>query len=355
MSLRRILILLQKELVYGSRNFIFLMALGLPIVFTLLVNLIFGTFFSGKSRLGVVDQGRSELVPLAQADQSLILRTYASVGEMEDAAALGAIDMGIYLPEGIDSQLRANETARITVYVWGESSMRSRIILGSALVSMMRKIAGQEPPVEIVETVLGAGVEIPWEKRLLPLMVLMSILIAGTMVPATSLVNEKTKRTLSAIGVSPATLWEIFTAKGLFGVLVSLFTGIMILFLNQAFGTQPTLLVGVLLLGSIFSSGIGVILGALVKDITTLMTVVKSMGIFLYTPGIIYIFPEIPQWIGRLFPTYYIIQPVLDITQENASFADVAPEIGVLIGLILLSIVIISILAGRTRETQAAA
>jgi ABC-2 type transport system permease protein len=355
MSVKRIMILLRKELFYGSRNFIFMMALGLPIVFTLLVNLIFGTFFTGQSRLGIVDQGSSGLVSLAQDDPALILRTYDTVGEMEDAASLGAIDMGIILPGEFDNHLRTDEAIRITVYVWGESPLRNRIILGSALVSMMRQIAGQEPPVEIVETVLGTGFDIPWEKRLLPLMVLMSIMLAGSMVPATSLVNEKTKRTISALGVSPATLGDIFVAKGLLGVLLSLFTGIMILLLNQAFGGQPGLLVGVLLLGAIFSSSIGVILGALVKDITTLMTVVKSIGILLYTPGIIYIFPEIPQWIARLFPTYYVIQPVLEISQENARFTDIAPEIGILFGLILLSLVIVSILAASTRETQAAA
>ncbi len=355
MNLRRIIILLRKELLYGSRNFIFIMALVLPIVFTLLVNLIFGTFFSGRSRLGVVDEGNSELVTLAQDNEALIFRVYATVEEMQDAATLGAVDMGIYLPAGFDNQLRQSEQAEITVYVWGESQMRNRIILGSALVSMMRQIAGHEPPVEIVETVLGTGVDIPWEKRLLPLMVLMSVMIAGTMVPATSMVNEKARRTMSALGVSPATLGEIFTSKGMLGVLMSLFTGTLILFLNQAFGSQPALLMGVLLLGAIFSSTIGVILGALVKDITTLMAVVKSLGIFLYTPGILYMFPEIPQWIGRLFPTFYIIQPVMEISQENASLVEIAPDLGILVGLIILSVVILSLLAVRTRETQAAA
>jgi ABC-2 type transport system permease protein len=355
MSLRRIVILLQKELFYGSRNFIFIMALVLPIVFTLLVNLIFGTFFSGKSRLGIVDSGNSELVPLAQNNEAIILRIYTTVEEMLDAATLGAIDMGVTLPTSFDNLIRSSEQVRITVYVWGESQMRDRIILGSALVSMMRQIAGQEPPVEIVEAVLGAGADIPWEKRLLPLMVLMSVMIAGSMVPATSIVNEKARQTISALGVSPATWGEIFIAKGLLGVLLSLFTGVMILFLNRAFGSQPALLVGVLLLGAIFSSSIGVILGALVKDLTTLMTVVKSIGIFLYTPGILYMFPEIPQWISRLFPTYYIVQPVLEISQENARFGEVAPEIGILIGLILLTVVIGSILASRTMDAQAAA
>jgi ABC-2 type transport system permease protein len=355
MSLKRVFILLGKELLYGSRNFIFIMALVLPIVFTLLVNLIFGTFFSGRARLGVVDQGNSDLVNLAIKNQGLIVRTYATEAELQDATSRGAIDMAVTLPAQFDNQLRAGELTAVTVYVWGESQLQNRLILSSALVYMVRQVAGQEAPVEIIETVLGTGVNIPWEQRLLPLMVLMSIMIAGTMVPATSLVNEKAKRTLPALAVSPATLGDIFAAKGLLGMLLSMFTGLMILFLNQAFGGQPGLLLGVLLLGTIFSSAIGVILGAVVKDINTLMAVVKSLGIFLYGPAFIYIFPDIPQWIGRLFPTFYILHPVLEITQNNAGFSDIAPEIGILIGLIILSVTVLGVLAGRTRETQAAA
>jgi ABC-2 type transport system permease protein len=61
----------------------------------------------------------------------------------------------------------------------------------------------------------------------------------------------------------------------------------------------------------------------LVKDVTALFTVMKSLGIPLFAPGILYIFPNLPQWISKIFPTYYAIQPVLDITQNNAGFSDI--------------------------------
>jgi ABC-2 type transport system permease protein len=61
----------------------------------------------------------------------------------------------------------------------------------------------------------------------------------------------------------------------------------------------------------------------LVKDVTALFTVMKSLGIPLFAPGILYIFPNLPQWISKIFPTYYAIQPVRDITQNNAGFSDI--------------------------------
>lgn len=355
MNLRRILILLRKELFQGPRNMIFLFALVVPVVFTLLINLIFGNFFSGRSRLGIVDQGKSDLVPLAEDSAALIVRTFDTEAELRDATARGAVDMGLILPDGFDSQLRTSELAKITVYVWGESQLQNRVILGSALVSLMRQVAGQETPLEIVETVLGAGANIPWEKRLLPFVVLMTITLSGAMVPATSIVTEKTKRTLSALAVSPTTVGEIYTAKALLGVILSMATGVLTLFLNQAFGGQPVLLLGVLLLGAIFSATLGIMAGSVVKDINTLFALVKSVGILLYAPAIIYMFPGIPQWIGRLFPTYYVLQPVLEISQENAGLAQIAPEVGILVGLIVVAVAVLAVMARRTQESQALA
>ncbi|HEX9618433.1 MAG TPA: ABC transporter permease, partial [Anaerolineales bacterium] len=243
----------------------------------------------------------------------------------------------------------------ISVYVWGESHLQNRVILSSAIVNGTRQIGGQELPVEIVQTVLGGGANVPWEKRLLPLMVLVTILYAGSIVPASSMVMEKMKRTLTALAISPATLLEIFAAKGLLGVVLSVLTGVMILFLNRAFGGQPVLLLSVLVLGAVFSAAIGVLLGALVKDTNTLFATMKSIGILLYAPAFVYMIPSLPQWIGRLFPTYYIIEPVLQIAQNDAGLAGVAPDLGILLGLIALTFVVLARVAARTQEAQASA
>jgi len=41
----------------------------------------------------------------------------------------------------------------------------------------------------------------------------------------------------------------------------------------------------------------------LVKDINTLFAIIKGLGIFLYAPAIVSLFPELPQWIAKVFPT----------------------------------------------------
>jgi ABC-2 type transport system permease protein len=61
MNLNRIFTLVKKEFIYGSKNFIFIMALVMPVVITLVISLLVGTLFSGKPRLGIFDRGNSQL------------------------------------------------------------------------------------------------------------------------------------------------------------------------------------------------------------------------------------------------------------------------------------------------------
>ncbi len=355
MSLRRIFILYLKEVVQGPKNYIFIFALVVPIVLTLLVSLVFGTYFSGKSRLGIVDQGSSRLVALMEENRGLLLRTFTTPAEMEDALERGALDMGLVLPANFDAQLAANQPVTIRAYIWGESLLQHRAILGAAVINAIRQIIGQDVPVDIHQVVLGTGVNIPWEKRLLPLIVMMAVLLSGSMIPATSLVGEKTKRTLTALNATPASMLEIFAAKGLLGVTLSIFAGILTLVLNQAFGGHLWLLVGVLAMGSIFSAAIGILLGATAKDINSLLATVKGLGLFLYAPAFVYMFPEIPQWIGQVFPTYYIIQPLLEIKQNNAGLNEISLELGILAALTLAAFAAVAWLAGRTQEAVASA
>ncbi|HEY32426.1 MAG TPA: ABC transporter permease [Dehalococcoidia bacterium] len=355
MSLRRVGILLGKEFRYGSKSFIFIIAIIMPLVLSLVLTLVFGNLFSEKPRLGVSDEGDSRITNLITESDSMVGREYDSPEKLRKAVEDGALDMGIVLPSDFDSLLEQGQIPEITAYVWGESLAKQRIVLRATIDNMIRDVAGQEVPVEIVTTTLGDDESIPWDDRILPIIVLMAIVFGGIMVPATSLVDEKQKRTLSALAITPASLAEIFLSKGLVGVVISTFMGVLILVLNQAFGAQPLLLVGMLALGAVMASAFGIMLGAFIKDITSLFAINKAIGILYYAPAFVYLFPDIPQWVGRIFPTYYIVQPVVEISQQGGTWSDVAPEAFILIGLILVVIGIIGALARRTAQREALA
>ncbi len=74
---------------------------------------------------------------------------------------------------------------------------------------MIREPAGREAPVEIETITLGDEVSIPWNDRLLPLIVLMAVFLGGLFLPSTSVINEKEKKTLEA-GHNPDKHWRHF-------------------------------------------------------------------------------------------------------------------------------------------------
>jgi ABC-2 type transport system permease protein len=353
MNLKRIGILLNKDIIKGPKDFLFIYALVGPVVISLVLTLVFGSLFSSLPRLAVLDEGVSRLPGLIAELDSVTATVYDSPAALETAVTDGKADIGITLPSGFDGRLAGGETVEISAFVWGESLARTRAVLTAVIAEETRSLAGREIPVEIVTTALGDAEEIPWGDRLLPLVVIMAVVMGGTMVPATSLVDEKMKRTLRALAITPTTLWDIFLAKGLMGAILGTFTGVLILDINQAFGAQPWLLVGVLALGSLLAAALGVVFGAIVKDITTLFALLKGIGILLYAPAFVYMFPGIPQWIGRIFPTYYILNPVVEISQQGAGWAEIAPEVFILLGLIIV-VTVIGVRMGTRMQRSAA-
>ncbi len=226
-------------------------------------------------------------------------------------------------------------------------------MLAVSLVRQILTVAGREIPVNTRLVTLGESANIPWDVRLFPFVVLITILLGGTMVPATSLVEEKMRRTYRALLTTPATLADVLAAKALTGVLLSLLVGLLILTINNAFGAQPAALIIVLVISGMFSAAVGIILGVLVKDINTLFTIIKSLGIILYAPALVYMFPELPQWIARLFPTYYMLHPILELTLNNAALADIVVDVYILLALTAALIAAAGLLARRELDAEA--
>lgn len=349
MSLKRIGVLLGKEFLQGPKNFIFVWAVIAPVVISFVVSLAFGSLFSEKPKLGVMDEGDSQMVAMITGLDSATTREYDTVPAITHAVESGGVDMGIVLPRGFDDAVSQGKETEVRLYIWGESLAKNRSILGVTITNLIRELAGQEAPVDIETITLGDEVSIPWNDRLLPLIVLMAVFIGGLFLPSTSVINEKVKNTMVALVVTPTTTGDIFMAKGLLGFILSLIMGIIILLLNQAFGSQPALLVMVLALGGIMATEIGLILGALIKDITSLFAIWKLGGILLFAPALIYMFPQIPEWVGMIFPTYYVVQPIVQISQQVSTWADIAINIFVLIGLDVLFAGIVVLVLRRRR------
>ncbi len=356
MSLRRIWVLFKRELGKSATNFFFVIAVVVPLVLTLLVTLVFGDLFSSTPRLGLYEEGSSRTFALFLTAQPGIHTTiYDSEDALRAAVLSGASEIGLILPAGFDDAVKAGTPTKLTSLVWGETSARSRLIIDSAFTKSLEQILGQQPRVSLNVTQLGDPGDVSMVARLLPVIVLYTIIVGGVLVPAASLVEEKQKHTLNALMITPARLADVYVAKALLGIGVGLVMGIVVLVLNSAFGNQPILLISTLALGSVASSIFGVILGSLVKDINVLLATIKSGGIILFAPAIIQLVPSIPQWIAHLFPTFYIMDPVLQVSQKGVGLNDIIGEEAVLLAIIAVMLFIVAYLIERQQKRLALA
>ena len=354
MNPKRIGVLVAKELVYGSKNLMFIFAVAVPLGFSLILSLLVGTLFAAEPRLGVADLGSSALPDKLAQLEYVTTRAYDSATALRSEVERGALDVGMVLPPGFDATLQSGESTDMELYVWGESLLKHRTVLAVSISREIIALAGRKVPVQAVTILLGEKTSISWEARLFPLLVAMAVILGGTLIPATGLVEEKEKRTLIALAVTPATLGEINMAKGITGALVSVFMGTVILTLNGAWGGQPGAIVAVLTLSSTLAAAFGVILGTLLHDINSLFTAIKSAGILLYGPALIQMFPQLPQWVARLFPTYYMINPIVQMSLHGAGWSDIARDAAVLCALIVVTALVAGLLAARSGMERSA-
>lgn len=342
MSIKHIITLFNREVIHGPKDVTFIMVVVTPILISLFISLAFGNIFSEKPKLGLTDLGNSQLVSLLKDNNTLLIKEYPDEAALKEAATSGAVDMGLVLPADFDTTLLQTNTLKSSAYVWGESLAKNRMIIPAVLADTARQITGAEVPVEINSISLGDEQNVPWSDRLFPFVVLMAMFFSGLMLPASSLIDEKQKRTLEAVNITPATLGEIFTAKGAIGTLLGLIMGLIILGMNSAFGNAPLPLVLMLVLGSLMASLLGLLAGAFIKDMNTLFAVWKFGGLLLFGPAFIYLFPQIPQWIGYFFPTYYILKPVVDLSIYDASWSDIALNAGITMILVAILLAVVS-------------
>lgn len=353
MSLHRIWVLISKEFRHGAGNLFFILAFVYPIMLSLIVTLVFGDVLEQKPRIGILDEGNSEFALVLEDQERLDIRSYDDLDSLRDATEEGVINYGIVIPANFDEALQTGTQVDLTRYIWSETEGDDQLKVESALQQAMVNVSGSEIPIIMEGTQLGDEDTSTWTERLMPLLVIMTIMMGGILLPASGLVEEKANRTLLGLTVTPTTLLEVYVAKATIGVIISSVMGVMVLVINNAFGHDPLLLVGLLALGSIAGSLLGVILGSYVKSVEGLLAVIKGLGIVLAMPAILSIFPEVPEWVQQIFPTHYILNPVIEVSQESASFGDVALEVGVLLALVGVMVVFLVMVFERRQKRLA--
>jgi ABC-2 type transport system permease protein len=74
----------------------------------------------------------------------------------------------------------------------------------------------------------------------------------------------------------------------------------------------------------------------------TLFALWKFGGLLLFGPALIYMFPQIPQWIGYVFPTFYVIKPMVDMSVSGRSFFNELLYVAILAALVAAGALVVA-------------
>ena len=353
MSLRRVLSIWRKDLALGPRSPILLFAVVMPLLITFLVQGVFGNLFERPPRVGIVDPGDSAVTAAALELEELRTSRVADVETLQRMVTDHDLDAGLVLPAGFDAALRTGERPPLTLYVAGESRANDRVIVAITTIDLLRSVEGRAANVA-VEVVAPGGEGVPLQVRLVPFIVLYALFAAGVFVTSFSFTEEREKRTIDALLASPLTMNEVLVAKGLFGGTLAAAMSLVTLALNGALVGQAVGLLLALAIGAVMAAMIGLLYGIAAPDTKVLFALIKTLSILVFAPALWYVFPEWPQWIAYVFPTYWLLNPIVEIGQQGAGLADVWWQLAVGAAICVALVPLLARLAQRVRAPVAA-
>jgi ABC-2 type transport system permease protein len=350
MKLRRVWFLFLKDLALGPRSPLLLFVLAMPALIALVLHLVFGGLAAPEPRLAIVDEGGSALAAVLDALPGVTVTRLDNREELLKSVEANDYDAGLILPAGFDRELREGLKPLLRLHFSGESYAVNRLVLAVGAIDGLRAVEGKVPPVRVDLVRVEEGDPVPLTTRFVPVIVFYAFIMAGLFVPASLLVEEKERRTLTAVLASPARIQEVIAAKGLLGLVLAFLLALASLILNGVTVRDFPGLLLVLLVAGGFWAALGNLIGIVARSSEMLFAIVKGSGAFLFAPIIFYLFPDWPQWIARLFPTWWAIDPLWQMVANDATLADVLFPLGVVAFMTLAMVPLLAFLGGRMQK-----
>lgn len=320
-KLRRMWAFVQKDLHESIKNRSIFIAVILPLVASLLFGFLDTSQTPKNFQLGVYDQTNShfpsflketalnfQVQPVLSLEQG---KELVNKGKLDGFIVVEADDyFQVYLDSGRPVYffaLRENLTQLIEVYLQTPPRYELDIIpLGESSVS----------------------------RSVLPVWITITMSMIGIMVVSGMFAEEKDNKTIEAIGVSPVGYGELLLGKGVFGVLLSFGTVLIMLVLNRVFnlGIAGWLgLISLVLSGSLCFTALGLLIGVLAGSQSSARSIATMIYFPFLFPTLIADLSSFTQTLASFFPTFYLFRGLEAILLHEQGFVGVTLELAILI------------------------
>lgn len=164
------------------------------------------------------------------------------------------------------------------------------------------------------------------------------VTMAGILIPAMMIAEEKEKRTLEVLLLSPAKPSEIFIGKSLATfILIIICMFVLLLIDNQSWRSLPVIFVSTVLV-SVFCILFGLIAGVFSKNqMSTGIVSMPLIFLLFMLPMFAVIGMDQLRAVASVMPTYYYLDLLKKVLLDGKVFADTIPGFGVLVGGIIVA------------------
>jgi ABC-2 type transport system permease protein len=352
---------------------LFLRLLG-PILMSLLflfVRIVITPAGSQATSILVYNPGRSNVAQVVVNAFSGFQVTQAGSAS-EVTAAFGpdgshkssSYAVGLIVPANFESGLRAGSHPQVNLYINGDDvDTHTAALVQTAINYYVLALANPQPPVNVATAVINPPSNANTGDVLGEIYISISLLVsflAGIAFTPRLLIEEKEKKTMRLLMVTPASFGDVVMGKLLVVLIYQLLISGVVLALQGAFTGQVPLVLLFALLGACLSIALGLLFGSIFRT-STAAEIVSSIVIIIYIlPGIFA--GPLEQLLGtspivqamRVLPTYYIVAGVYTATQNQETWGNTLLDVSVILGCTIVLLAISTWILRRQASVAAA-
>ena len=253
---------------------------------------------------------------------------------LKEGVTEGQYVAGIALPADIMEGFMSGQKPKISVYFASDVPEEIKAAVKLIIRELAYQQIGQPLAIEVSEEILGpdlAGMQIPPRDRMRPLFAIL-LIMTETFGLANLISEEVERRTINALLVTPVSVKDLFTAKGITGVSLAFVQAALFMAIIGGMSRQPLIILAALLLGAVLVTGIGFLIAALSKSFMSVVAWGMVVLIILFIPAFGIMFPgAVTGWV-KAIPSYYLVDTVHRVSNFGVGWGDVWYNLLILLG-----------------------
>lgn len=339
MNLNVILAIFRKDLISSVKSKNILIILLTPVFLSVLFNSTISLTDDIVVPIAVYDEGSSadfvehlssigiyEVIIIDSTDSTDSVESADSADKLEELLYNEKVAAIVLVPEGFSADIENGLIPSLNITV-NPYDAKSVVFLQTYKDTIM-DFAGQKYPVHVFLNTLPSDLQSRFN---VPIWVMFTVIFVGIMVLPNTLATEKERKTLDAILVSPASEKDVIYGKSFFGLFLTIFISLVMIFINGGFVGNFLSVMFFIVLGSTAFTGLGLLIASYVDNYSSASLLSTVFMAPLILPALLADLSREIRYISYFVPSTYMFNGIKDAVLNNSGISDLYPELGVLV------------------------